>query len=284
MLPVPTQQPVLPEEPEVTPSVNDTLNFTDIDLSTRAAVEAIANTIFSAQNQNQGLIHVADANAPDSTRSAQDATPETNQPTDGQSKAKRSSRKGKDKAGEDSERKGGARAPRRSRKSSGQQTPSSQADDADGGEEGSEQTPRASKRKRCSGSPSSSRKSRGKSLSSFDLPMDPSAEPGEELDPTATTMAAICIDTGRGRLSSKAQSVRENHLAWKATNKAKRARLRAIMENKKFGKTQEEAEVTVDGDNEGNNSIPTAAPADPATQASSSTETVLNAPSTPSVG
>ena len=56
------------------------------------------------------------------------------------------------------------------------------------------------------------------------------------------------------------------------------------MENKKFGKTQEEAEATVDGDNEGNNSIPTAAPADPATQASSSTETVLNAPSTPSVG
>ncbi|KAF8665351.1 hypothetical protein AX16_000370 [Volvariella volvacea WC 439] len=81
-----------------------------------------------------------------------------------------------------------------------------------------------------------SRSSRGPSVS----PFDPSADPGEELDPTVTTMAAICSDTGQGRISSKAAEVVNNHAAWKAANREKRARMRDLMERKKYGRSEED--------------------------------------------
>ena len=89
---------------------------------------------------------------------------------------------------------------------------------------------------------SSGRRSRGPSLP----PYDPSADPGEELDPTVVTMAALCDDTGQGRVSSKAAEILSNHAAWRARNKEKRARMRTLMELKKFGRENE-----ADGENHG---------------------------------
>ncbi|CCM04453.1 uncharacterized protein FIBRA_06633 [Fibroporia radiculosa] len=70
-------------------------------------------------------------------------------------------------------------------------------------------------------------------------PFDSNADPGEELDPTVTTMSALCDDTGQGRISSKAAQIMTNHAAWQVANKEKRARLRAIMEAKKYGRDAE---------------------------------------------
>lgn len=92
----------------------------------------------------------------------------------------------------------------------------------------------ASKRKR-SKKASSGRRSRGPSLP----PYDPSADPGEELDPTVITMAALCDDIGQGRVSSKAAEILSNHAAWRARSREKRARMRTLMELKKYGREHE---------------------------------------------
>ncbi|KAJ7492417.1 hypothetical protein FB451DRAFT_1218231 [Mycena latifolia] len=69
---------------------------------------------------------------------------------------------------------------------------------------------------------------------------DPDAEPGEEIDPTVVTMAELCADNGQGRISSKAVEIQKNHLAWKQQSKEKRARMKALAEQKKYGKADEE--------------------------------------------
>ncbi len=73
-------------------------------------------------------------------------------------------------------------------------------------------------------------------------PIDPDADPGEDLDPTAVTMAAICNDTGQGRVSSKAVVIQKNFSTWKQQNREKRARMHAIMEAKKYGRKDDEVE------------------------------------------
>ncbi|CDO75502.1 hypothetical protein BN946_scf184935.g38 [Trametes cinnabarina] len=73
-------------------------------------------------------------------------------------------------------------------------------------------------------------------------PFDPDADPGEELDPTAITMASLCDDTGRGRVSSKAAQIVSNHAAWRAANREKRARQKAMMEAKKYGRNVDDEE------------------------------------------
>ena len=67
------------------------------------------------------------------------------------------------------------------------------------------------------------------------MPYDPD-QPGIELDPTVVTMANICVDTGQGRVSSKANEVMKNHLVWKAANRERRAQMVVEMEAKKYGK------------------------------------------------
>jgi transcription factor TFIIIB component B'' len=69
---------------------------------------------------------------------------------------------------------------------------------------------------------------------------DADADPGEELDPTSVTMAALCEDTGQGRISSKAAQILDNHLAWKKSNKEKRVRMRVRMEAKKYGRNEDD--------------------------------------------
>ncbi|KAI0778333.1 hypothetical protein BD413DRAFT_508443 [Trametes elegans] len=73
-------------------------------------------------------------------------------------------------------------------------------------------------------------------------PFDPNVDPGDDLDPTSVTMAALCDDTGHGRVSSKAAQIVSNHAAWRAANREKRARMKAAMEAKKYGRNIEEEE------------------------------------------
>lgn len=80
------------------------------------------------------------------------------------------------------------------------------------------------------------RRSRGPSLP----PYDPNANPGEDIDPTIVTMATLCSDTGYGRVSSKAAEILNNHAAWKVKNRERRARMKAIMEAKKYGRSADE--------------------------------------------
>ena len=68
---------------------------------------------------------------------------------------------------------------------------------------------------------------------------DVDADPGEDLDPTSITMAALCEDTGQGRVSSKAAQILDNHLAWKKSNKEKRTRMKTLMEAKKYGRNED---------------------------------------------
>ena len=79
------------------------------------------------------------------------------------------------------------------------------------------------------------------------LPYDPNADPGEDIDPTSVTMAALCTDTGQGRVSRKAAEILANHAAWKAKNKEKRAHMRTLMELKKYGREEAESEHDQDG-------------------------------------
>lgn len=83
-------------------------------------------------------------------------------------------------------------------------------------------------------------------------PYDADANPGEDIDPTVVTMAALCTDSGQGRVSSKAAEILNNHASWKAQNREKRARMRSLMEAKKYGRDE-------DGDHQDtptSNSIP----------------------------
>nr|VWO96768.1 SANT domain-containing protein [Ganoderma boninense] len=73
-------------------------------------------------------------------------------------------------------------------------------------------------------------------------PFDPEADPGEELDPTVVTMAALCDDTGKGRVSTRAAQIVSNHAAWRTSNREKRTRMKAIMEAKKYGRNPDEEE------------------------------------------
>lgn len=99
--------------------------------------------------------------------------------------------------------------------------------------------PPANKRKRrsSSGTPRP-RRSRAPSLP----PFDPDADPGEEIDPTVVTMASLCVDTGQGRVSRKAAEILSNHAAWKAQNREKRVRMKALMELKKYGREDDGAD------------------------------------------
>ncbi|PPR08129.1 hypothetical protein CVT24_012373 [Panaeolus cyanescens] len=91
---------------------------------------------------------------------------------------------------------------------------------------------------------STSGKSKGrKKRKPSPLPYDPDADPGEDIDPTTTTMAALCEDTGQGRVSTKAAEILSNHASWKAKNREKRARMKAIMEAKKYGRELEDDEL-----------------------------------------
>jgi transcription factor TFIIIB component B'' len=56
-------------------------------------------------------------------------------------------------------------------------------------------------------------------------------------------MATLCNDTGQGRVSSKAAEILSNHAAWKKQNREKRARMRELMEARKYGRTEQEAEL-----------------------------------------
>jgi transcription factor TFIIIB component B'' len=71
------------------------------------------------------------------------------------------------------------------------------------------------------------------------LPYDPNGDPGEDIDPTSVTMAALCTDTGQGRVSRKAAEILANHTAWKVKNKEKRTHMRNLMELKKYGREEE---------------------------------------------
>ena len=94
--------------------------------------------------------------------------------------------------------------------------------------------------------------------------LDPTADPGEDLDPTVITMAAICEDTGQGRVSSKASQILDNHAAWKRSNKEKRTRMRALMEAKKYGRSEDIED----------RSVPTPAVEPPPSVATTSAETL----------
>ncbi|KAH9858041.1 hypothetical protein C2E23DRAFT_855937 [Lenzites betulinus] len=103
------------------------------------------------------------------------------------------------------------------------------------GDENASQT-ESKKRKRSETSESRRSRKRAPSPPAF----DPDADPGEELDPTAVTMAALCDDNGRGRVSSKAAQIVSNHAAWRTANRDKRARMKAAMEAKKYGRDDED--------------------------------------------
>ena len=101
------------------------------------------------------------------------------------------------------------------------------------------------------------------------LPYDPDADPGEDIDPTSVTMAALCTDTGQGRVSRKAAEILTNHAAWKTKNKEKRAHMRTLMELKKYGREEAESEHDRDG-----------AQAQPVEDAATSTPGTSNPPAT----
>ncbi|KAK7064052.1 HTH myb-type domain-containing protein [Favolaschia claudopus] len=82
------------------------------------------------------------------------------------------------------------------------------------------------------------KKRRKKSQPIFDL----DADPGEDIDPTVVTMAELCVDSGQGRISSKAIEIQKNHLAWKEQSKEKRARMKALAEQKKYGRPEDTEE------------------------------------------
>ena len=104
-----------------------------------------------------------------------------------------------------------------------------------------EQTPQHSSKRRsrsrslATASPKKPRKVRQPATPAFGA----DADVGEDLDPTSVTMAALCEDTGQGRISSRASQILDNHLAWKKTNKEKRATMRIRMEAKKYGRNDD---------------------------------------------
>jgi len=109
--------------------------------------------------------------------------------------------------------------------------------DAEGSNEQTATLANRPKRRAPSGTPRA-RKSRLPSLPPFDA----DADPGEEIDPTVVTMASLCDDTGQGRVSRKAVEILTNHAAWKAQNREKRARMKTLMEQKKYGRDEADNE------------------------------------------
>ncbi|KAJ4485880.1 hypothetical protein J3R30DRAFT_3442662 [Lentinula aciculospora] len=108
------------------------------------------------------------------------------------------------------------------------------------------------------------RKRRRKSRSPSLPPLNPDADPGEDIDPTVVTMASLCSDTGQGRVSSKAQEILNNHATWKASNRERRARMKIMMERKKYGQPEDEdAPVEI-------STSPNPAPVTPAAESSQS--------------
>lgn len=101
------------------------------------------------------------------------------------------------------------------------------------------ETPRRKRRRSTTTSSPTSKRGRPRKVP-VEAVSEADTEPGQELDPTTVTMADICQDTGQGRVSSKAAIIQRNHLAWKASNKEKRERMRAIMEAKKYGRKEAE--------------------------------------------
>ncbi len=99
-------------------------------------------------------------------------------------------------------------------------------------------TPTPKRRRSSSSAKPRPRRKRSPSLP----PFDPDADPGEEIDPTVVTMAVLCRDTGLGRVSSKAAEVQSNHAAWKAQNRERRARMKTLMERKKYGHPESDEE------------------------------------------
>lgn len=114
----------------------------------------------------------------------------------------------------------------------------------EGSDDGSQDTITKKRKRRASSGTPRPRRSRAPSLP----PFDPDADPGEEIDPTVVTMASLCSDTGQGRVSRKAAEILSNHAAWKASNREKRARMKILMELKKYGR-EEETEETNTGQN-----------------------------------
>lgn len=134
-------------------------------------------------------------------------------------------------------------------------------------EESNEEASNKPKRRASSRTPRP-RNSRPPSLPPFDA----DADPGEEIDPTVVTMASLCDDTGQGRVSRKAVEILTNHAAWKAQNREKRARMKTLMEQKKYGKdeTGDVVDTNQDSSNCGavgsTSSVPSKSP-NPATSA-----------------
>ena len=81
-------------------------------------------------------------------------------------------------------------------------------------------------------------------------------------------MAALCEDTGQGRVSSKAAQVLDNHLAWKKSNREKRASMKVIMEAKKYGRNDDDdtAQANRPGDESEQTSAADATPRPPSVQ------------------
>ncbi|KDR85434.1 hypothetical protein GALMADRAFT_52019 [Galerina marginata CBS 339.88] len=99
------------------------------------------------------------------------------------------------------------------------------------------------------------------------LPYDADADPGEEIDPTTITMAALCSDTGQGRVSRKAAEILSNHATWKFKNREKRARMKILMEAKKYGREDDDEEHNVELGNQEPPSTPDAGPSTTAASA-----------------
>ncbi|KAK7465353.1 hypothetical protein VKT23_005332 [Stygiomarasmius scandens] len=132
-------------------------------------------------------------------------------------------------------------------------------EDDEGSAEDSDDSPAPKKRKGSTGK-RGGRRGRSSSTPAF----DPHAERGEDIDPTVVTMAALCEDTGQGRISSKAAEILNNHAAWKASNRERRARMKVAMERKKYGLPEEEEDRPTENPN------PTATETPPEAEASAS--------------
>ncbi|THV07636.1 hypothetical protein K435DRAFT_833491 [Dendrothele bispora CBS 962.96] len=132
----------------------------------------------------------------------------------------------------------------------------------DDGDE-SEDSPSLKKRRGSTEKKGRGRRGRSSSTPAF----DPHAERGEDIDPTVVTMAALCEDTGQGRISSKAAEIMNNHASWKASNRERRARMKAAMERKKYGLPEEEERPAETSDP--TTTTETAPPASASTSASS---------------
>ncbi|GJE85855.1 transcription initiation factor TFIIIB, Bdp1 subunit [Phanerochaete sordida] len=185
-----------------------------------ALLEAVVTALRQTDGTNQPPLH-------DSTTDVLSGSGE------GSTQARRSTRSQGAGAGEDGPEQAGRTRLRKSSTGEGSSQPARRrrsataTTDAPDGEDG-EAEPR---RKRT-------RRSRAPSLP----PYDPEADPGEELDPTAVTMAELCDDTGRGRVSAKAAQIMSNHAAWRQANRERRARQRAVAEAKKYGRNLDDEE------------------------------------------